>query len=288
MNRKTFIQNLTASATFMSLVNLKTLAESLAETDALMPVLFIGHGSPMNAIEENEYTLGWKQIAKKIERPKAILFVSAHWLTKGTFVSSVQHPETIHDFGGFPKELFDTQYPTDGDPNLANEIATMISEPKIQLDSSWGLDHGAWSVAKPMYPKADIPTLQLSIDYYQPGQYHYDLSKQLLALRKKGVLIIGSGNMVHNLGLVNFQKPGGEDWAVELNELFKTKINSGDHHALIEYEKLHKSIKLAIPTPDHYYPLLYTLALQQKNEAIEVFNDKTMMGSLSMTSIKIG
>jgi 4,5-DOPA dioxygenase extradiol len=288
MNRKSFIKQLSLSTIAMSLTNLKTLANSLAETDTIMPVLFIGHGNPMNAIEDNEFTRGWKDIARSIPQPKVILFISAHWLTKGTYISSVVHPETIHDFGGFPQKLFDVQYPAPGDPELAKSVSELITEPPVLLDTQWGLDHGAWSVAKPMYPDANIPTLQLSIDFYKPAQYHYDLAKQLQGLRKKGVLIIGSGNMVHHLGLVNFQKQEGEDWAIELNEVFKDKIMNGDHQALINYEKLHGNIKLAVPTPDHYYPLMYALALQQKNDAISIFNDKTLNGSLSMTSVKIG
>lgn len=289
MNRKKFIENLTASIGFMSLVNIKTLANSLAELETNMPVLFIGHGSPMNAIEENEFTKGWKDMAKTIEKPKAILFVSAHWLTNGTYVSSAMNPETIHDFGGFPEELFATQYPAPGDPELATYITTLYTNKEVLLDPKWGLDHGAWSVAKPMYPEANIPTLQLSIDYYKPAQYHYELAKQLLSLRKKGVLIIGSGNMVHNLGRANFNQPNeGEDWAVELNDIFKKKILDGDHQALMAYEKLHASAKLAVPTPDHYYPLIYSLALQQPKDEITIFNDKAIYGSLTMTSIKIG
>jgi 4,5-DOPA dioxygenase extradiol len=288
MNRKSFIQQLSLSAIAMSLTNLKTFANSLAETEIMMPVLFIGHGNPMNAIENNEFTQGWKAVAKSIPQPTAILFISAHWLTKGTYISAVVNPETIHDFGGFPQELFDVQYPAAGDPELAKNISELIVDPPVLLDHQWGLDHGAWSVAKPMYPEANIPTLQLSIDFYQPAQYHYDLAKQFQSLRKKGVLIIGSGNMVHHLGLVYFQKQEGEDWAIELNELFKEKILNGDHQSLINYEKLHGNIKLAVPTPDHYYPLMYALALQQKNEAISIFNDKTLNGSLSMTSVKIG
>lgn len=289
MTRKDFIEKLTASIGFMSLVNIKTLAPSLGETGTTMPVLFIGHGSPMNAIEENEFTLGWKNIAKGIDQPKAILFVSAHWLTRGTFVSSTMNPETMHDFGGFPEELFATQYPAQGDPQLANDIAGMFEKDLVLLDDKWGLDHGAWSVAKPMYPNANIPTLQLSIDYYKPAQYHYDLSKQLADLRKKGVLIIGSGNMVHNLGRTDFSAPNkGEDWALEINEIFKTKILNGDHQSLINYDKLHSSVRLAVPTPDHYYPLLYCLALQEKSDDVTIFNDKAIYGSLTMTSVKIG
>jgi len=289
MNRKKFIKNLSAAAITMSITNIRTLADLLQETGTTMPVLFIGHGNPMNAIEENEFTLGWKQIASGIPTPKVILFVSAHWLTKGTYVSSVINPETIHDFGGFPQELFDAQYNAPGSPETAKEISTLITNPTIYVDEKWGLDHGAWSVAKPMYPKANIPTLQLSIDYYKPAQYHYDLAKQLQSLRKKGVLIIGSGNMVHNLGMVNWNKPNeGYEWAVELNEIFKDKILNGDHNALINYEKLHTSSKLAIPTPDHYFPLVYSLGLKNEKDEVTIFNDKAMMGSLTMTSVKFG
>ena len=289
MNRKKFIQYITASAGFMSLTRLHSLAGTLAEQDTFMPVLFIGHGSPMNAIEDNEFTRSWKEVAKGIARPQAILFISAHWLTRGSYVSSAINPETIHDFGGFPEELFAAQYPAPGDPKLAADITGLITGTQVQEDPNWGLDHGAWSVAKPMFPEANIPTLQLSIDYFQPAEYHYNLAAQLQSLRKKGVLIIGSGNMVHNLGRVNFQTPdGAEDWARELNEIFKQKILDDDHQALIAYEKLHPSVKLAVPTPDHYYPLLYTLALKNPADEISIFNDKAIYGSLSMTSVKIG
>lgn len=289
MKRKEFIKNITAATAFMSIVNLKTIAESLDEDGNSMPVLFIGHGSPMNAIEENEFTLGWKKMAKSIVQPKAILFISAHWLTQGTYVSSTMNPETIHDFGGFPEELFAAQYTAPGSPELAADVTELITSTQVKLDDKWGLDHGAWSVAKPMYPMANIPTFQMSIDYYKPPQYHYDLAKQLAALRKKGVLIIGSGNMVHHLGKVDFNMPNkGEDWAIEMNELFKKNIVDGNHQALIAYEKLSTSAKLAVPTPDHYYPLLYTLGLQQPTDAIEIFNDKAIYGSLTMTSVKIG
>lgn len=289
MNRKTFIKNLSAAAITMSLSNIRTLADSLDETGITMPVLFIGHGSPMNAIEENEFTLGWKEIAGGIPTPKVVLFISAHWLTRGTYVSSVVNPETIHDFGGFPQALFDAQYNAPGSPDTAKEISSLITEPAILLDEKWGLDHGAWSVAKPMYPKANIPTLQLSIDYYKPAQYHYDLAKQLQSLRKKGVLIIGSGNMVHNLGMMNWNKPNsGDDWAEEINQTFKTKILEGDHQALINYEKIHQSYRLAIPTPDHYFPLMYALGLKATKDGVTIFNDKAIMGSLTMTSVKFG
>lgn len=269
--------------------SLKTLSETLKEEDTVMPVFFIGHGSPMNALEDNEYTQGWKTAMSGIPKPKAILCVSAHWLTRGTFVTAMEKPKTIHDFGGFPKELFDAEYPAAGDPALAKEISETVKATKVGLDNDWGLDHGTWSVLKPIFPDADIPVLQFSIDYYQPGTWHYELAKDLAALRKKGVLIIGSGNMVHNLRMADFsQKEKGFDWAVEMNEYFKKQILDGDHAPLKDYTKLGKSAQLAIPTPDHYYPLLYTLGLQSKDEKVTIFNDKAMMGSLTMTSVKIG
>lgn len=289
MNRNEFIKYSILTASTMSLTTLNTLAENLQEQTDKMPVLFIGHGSPMNAIEDNEFTQGWKNVAKQISKPKAILFVSAHWLTQGTFVTGMQHPETIHDFGGFPPELFAAQYPAPGDPELAKEVAGLFTTTKVEIDEKWGLDHGAWSVAKPMYPEANIPTLQLSIDYHKPASYHYELAKSLAVLRNKGVLIIGSGNMVHNLRLPDFNMPDkGFDWAVEMNEVFKKHIMDGNHQPLLEWEKLGSAAKLAIPTPDHYYPMIYTLGLQQKNETVSIFNDKAVYGSLTMTSIRIG
>jgi len=266
--------------------------KGLGEEEEKMPVLFIGHGSPMNAIEDNAFSKRWQQMGKEIPTPKAVVVVSAHWLTKGTMVTAMPNPKTIHDFGGFPQALFDVQYPAPGSPELATEIQKLITNPAVELDHDWGLDHGTWSVVKHMYPEADIPVLQLSIDYYKPAAYHYELAKQLLALRKKGVLIIGSGNMVHNLRMVAWDKLNepeyGFDWALEMNDIFKNKISNGFHKELIQYEKLHKAATLAIPTPDHYYPLLYILALQTDNDKVEFFNDKAVGGSLTMTSVKIG
>lgn len=267
-------------------------SKDLNEADKLMPVLFIGHGSPMNAIEDNEFSQRWKKMGKEIPQPKAVVVISAHWLTKGTFVTAMNQPKTIHDFGGFPQALFDIQYPAPGNPELASEIQKMIVNPAVELDHDWGLDHGTWSVVKHMYPKADIPVLQLSIDYHKPAQYLYELAKQLLNLRKKGVLIIGSGNMVHNLRMIAWDKMNvdnfGYDWALEMNTIFKDKISNKDHQALFDYVKLSNAAKLAIPTPDHYYPLIYSLALQTDNDKVEFFNDKFVGGSLTMTSVKIG
>lgn len=292
MNRKNFITLLSGGIAMASIQPFYDWTKGLGEEEEKMPVLFIGHGSPMNAIEDNIFSKRWQQMGKEIPTPKAVVVVSAHWLTKGTMVTAMPNPKTIHDFGGFPQALFDVQYSAPGSPELATEIQKLITNPAVELDHDWGLDHGTWSVVKHMYPDADIPVLQLSIDYYKPAAYHYELAKQLLALRKKGVLIIGSGNMVHNLRMVAWDKLNepeyGFDWALEMNDIFKNKISNGFHKELIQYEKLHKAATLAIPTPDHYYPLLYILALQTDNDKVEFFNDKTVGGSLTMTSVKIG
>ncbi len=256
-----------------------------------MPVLFLGHGSPMNAIEENEFVAGFRNIGKTLPKPNAILCVSAHWETRGTYVTAMQNPLTIHDFGGFPQALFDVQYPAPGSPDLAREIKTLIKKTDVGLDEKWGLDHGAWSVIKHLYPHADIPVIQMSLDYYQNAQYHYELAKGLASLRKKGVLIIGSGNMVHNLGLAAWDKLNadefGFDWTIEANEKMKKYILSNDHKQLINFKSQGKAFDLAIPTPEHYLPLLYSLALKEENEKVSLFNDKAIAGSLTMTSLKI-
>ena len=292
MNRKNFLKLLIGGGAMITTNQFYSWSKDLNEADKLMPVLFIGHGSPMNAIEDNEFSQRWQKMGKEIPQPKAVVVISAHWLTKGTFVTAMNQPKTIHDFGGFPQALFDIQYPAPGNPGLASEIKKMIVNPAVELDHDWGLDHGTWSVVKHMYPNADIPVLQLSIDYHKPAQYHYELANQLLNLRKKGVLIIGSGNMVHNLRMIAWDKMNvdnfGYDWALEMNTIFKDKISNKDHQALFDYVKLSNAAKLAIPTPDHYYPLIYSLALQTDNDTIEFFNDKFVGGSLTMTSVKIG
>lgn len=273
----------------MNLKALNKLTESNNKT-AKMPVLFLGHGSPMNAIEENEFVLAFKKLGKELVRPSAILCISAHWETKGTFVTAMQNPPTIHDFGGFPQALFDVQYPAPGSPELALETKKIITKTDVGLDNKWGLDHGSWSVVKHLYPNADIPVIQMSIDYSQPAKYHYELAKEISVLRQRGVLIIGSGNIVHNLRLVDWKKLNEEfafDWATEANEMMKRHILSGDHQKLINFKSQGKAFDLAIPTPEHYLPLLYTLALKEENEKITLFNDKPVGGSLSMTSLKI-
>jgi 4,5-DOPA dioxygenase extradiol len=293
MQRRQFVKSLALlplAGVIMKIKDLNKMTESFGETKQ-MPVLFVGHGSPMNAIEENEFVKEWRIIAKSIPKPNAILCISAHWETKGTYVTAMEKPATIHDFGGFPQELFEVQYPAQGDPILAKETRDMIRKVQAGLDERWGLDHGCWSVLRRMYPAADVPVVQLSLDYSQPAQYHYDLAKELSGLRKKGVLIMGSGNLVHNLRLVAWDRmnePGfGYDWAIEANEKMKKFILSGDHQSLIDYRDQGKSFDLAVPTPEHFLPLLYALALKEEGESIELFNDKPVMGSLTMTGVKI-
>lgn len=264
----------------------------LNEQGQLMPVLFIGHGSPMNGIEDTEFSRRWTQMAKDIPVPAAVLVVSAHWFTKGTKITAMDFPQTIHDFGGFPQALFDVQYPAPGNPALAKETSALLHSAHVELDHDWGLDHGTWTVVRHMYPDANIPVLQLSIDYSKGPQYHYDLARELYTLRKKGVLIIGSGNMVHNLRMVAWDRLNDEgyayDWAIQMNGKFKELIRSGDHKPLINYSSLGKEAMLAIPTPEHYLPLMYTLGLNSGREEVSFFNDKAVGGSLTMTSVKVG
>jgi 4,5-DOPA dioxygenase extradiol len=292
MDRRIFFNSLgilALTGVAIKLKGLNTMFDKFTPTEK-MPVLFIGHGSPMNAIEENEFVTGWRNLGKSIPKPKAILCVSAHWETKGSFVTAMDKPRTIHDFGGFPKELFDVQYPAPGSPLLAGETKDIIKKTQLGMDDKWGLDHGCWSVISRIYPKADIPVIQLSLDYSQPPQYHYDLAKELASLRKKGILIVGSGNIVHNLGMVAWDKLNdiyGYDWAMEANDKIKSLILKNDHASLINYKSQGKAFNLAIPTAEHYLPLLYILALKKENEEISFFNDKAVAGSLSMTSVKI-
>ena len=294
MNRKVFLKTLTmalpATLGVMKLNALNTILENWEDTPK-MPVLFLGHGSPMNAISENEFVQGFRKVSSEIETPKAIVVISAHWETQGTQVTAMESPQTIHDFGGFPKELYEIQYPAPGLPKLANEIKNMASGTNIILDEKWGLDHGAWSVIRHMYPKANIPVIQMSLDYNKTPKQHYQMAMELSELRNKGVLIVGSGNLVHNLRKVNWQKLNdnyGYDWAIEANEKMKQFILNGNHEALINYSKQGRPFELSIPTPEHYLPLLYSLALQDKKDEIDIFNDEPVAGSLTMTSVKIG
>ena len=259
-----------------------------------MPVLFIGHGSPMNAIENNEFSEGWREMAEMLPKPKAILCISAHWETWGSLVTGMEHPRTIHDFGGFPKELFEATYPAPGSPWLADEVRKIAQSQPIGLDRDWGLDHGCWSVLKQMYPKADIPVVQFSLDYTKNPHQHYAIARELEPLRDQGILILGSGNIVHNLRRVVFRGSLGDfnqsfalDWAQEASDLFKKLIDENNHQALMDYADLGPSVQLAVPTPEHYLPLLYTLAAKSDNDTITYFNDKPVAGSLTMTSLLI-
>ncbi|MEQ6121941.1 4,5-DOPA dioxygenase extradiol [Reichenbachiella sp. MALMAid0571] len=293
MERKTFLKILGLTpftGSMNTLSDLNKVSDSFSKS-VKMPVLFLGHGSPMNAIEENEFVNGFRNAAKSIPTPNAILCVSAHWYIKGTKITAMEIPRTIHDFGGFPKALFDVQYPTKGNPELAKETQKLLQPTEVELDDKWGLDHGAWSVIKHLYPEANIPVIQLSIDYSKPASYHYELAGQLRSLRNKGVLIIGSGNIIHNLRLIDFHNLNkvdyGYDWAIEAHQKFNQLLLDGDYQSLVNYREQNSAVQLAIPTPDHFLPLIYTLGLQQKGESLNLFNDKLVGGSISMTSLKI-
>jgi 4,5-DOPA dioxygenase extradiol len=289
MNRRSFLSNSIMASTG-TVIGLNAFMSNLANAksaEAKMPVLFVGHGNPMNAIEQNDFHKSWQRLGEQLPKPKAILCVSAHWLSKGTKVTAMERPKTIHDFGGFPGELFAVQYNAPGSPLFADATKKLVTKTKVESDFEWGLDHGTWSVLLPMYPQADIPVFQLSIDYTQPPQYHYDLAKQLALLRTKGVLIVGSGNIVHNLGRINWSgKP--YDWAIEFDNAIKNYIDARNHQAVIDYEMLGNAAKLSVPTNDHYLPLLYALALQEKNDGVRHFNESIDLGSASMRSLVIG
>lgn len=257
----------------------------------MMPLLFLGHGNPMNAIRESIFVDGFKKIAQQIEKPKTILCISAHWYTKGTKVTAMPNPRTIHDFGGFPIELYHVQYPAPGNPDLAEQVISLIPETLVERDYEWGLDHGTWSVVKHLYPQADIPVVQLSIDYMKPASFHSELTKKLISLRNQGVLVIGSGNIVHNLRAVDYDNMDeidyGYPWATEAHDEINDLIINKKYEKLIDYKNLSQAVQKAIPSPDHYLPLLYILGLQQENEKVTLFNDHLVGGSLSMTSLFI-
>jgi 4,5-DOPA dioxygenase extradiol len=252
-----------------------------------MPVLFVGHGSPMNAIEENEFSRVWMETGKAMPRPKAILCISAHWETDGTQVTAMKEPKTIHDFYGFPPALYKLTYPAPGSPDLAKLVRETVKNVPVSLDQTWGLDHGAWSVLGRMFPEAEIPVVQLSLDRTKDAAFHYELGKELRSLRYQGILVVGSGNMVHNLGMMSWQDTG-YDWTLECDETLRRFISSGDHDSLVHYERLGKAARLSIPTNEHYLPLLYTLALQDKQDSLRFFAEQVTLGSISMRSLQIG
>lgn len=259
------------------------LAGNLTPSD-LMPLLFIGHGSPMNAIEDNIFSRKWVELGKQLPHLQAILSISAHWLTPGTKVTAMEKPRTIHDFGGFPEELFRQEYPAPGSPETAESITKMFSEPLIGLDQSWGLDHGTWSVLKPMFPLADIPVIQLSIDYSKPPEYHFELARQIRQLREKGVLVMGSGNMVHNLRQLRVDEKI-PDWSEQFDTQISRWIEEGDDQSIVRFQELGSLAKMAHPTYDHFLPLLYVLGMKSKSDHPEFFNTGFQMGSISMRSV---
>lgn len=260
------------------------------QSSETQPSLFLGHGSPMNAIEENEFVDGLRNLSSEIPKPKAILCISAHWVTDGTFVTAMENPPTIHDFGGFPKALFDVQYPAPGSPELAKLVQSLVKSQNIKLDYEWGLDHGSWSVIKHIYPKADVPIVQLSMDYKTSPEKHFQLAKELAPLRDHGVLILTSGNIVHNLRMVAWDRLNevyGFDWAMEVNQKVKNWILQGDNDSLIQIRNHGKEFEWAIPTAEHYLPLLYTLGTKLDSDTISFFNDKPVAGALTMTSVRL-
>ena len=262
-----------------------------------MPVLFIGHGSPMNIVLENSYTHSLVRLGKELPRPRAILVVSAHWLTDGTYVTCVEQPKTIYDFYGFPPELYRLKYSAPGSPKIAAAIAAMVLSPKIQCDYSWGLDHAAWAVLKHMYPIVDIPVIEMSLDYSpynewkgQSLQYFYDLAKQLKPLREKGILIIGSGNIVHNLRVAEMEYMNSEpyDWALEFDERVKRSLLDYNHKELLDCRNVNRATSLSVPTLDHYLPMIFIIALQDKNESLVFTHEGFQNRSVSMRCFKIG
>lgn len=249
-----------------------------------MPLLFVGHGSPMNAIEDNIYTRAWREMAKKIPKPKSIVSVSAHWYTKGTKIMNEKQPATIYDMYGFPKELYEIIYNSPGNPKLAGQTKNLITKESV-FDNSWGIDHGTWSVLVHMYPERDIPVFQISIDAEAPAEVHYQIGRELRSLREEGVLLFGTGNIVHNLRLVDWDiKDEGFDWAYEFDDFIRENIKQAKHEEIINYESLGETAKLAVPITDHFNPILYILGASDKEDKVSIYNNSCMMGSLSMTS----
>jgi 4,5-DOPA dioxygenase extradiol len=255
-----------------------------------MPTIFFGHGNPMNALLRNQYTESWRRIGRSLPRPQAILCVSAHWYVSETAVTVARSPRTIHDFGGFPHELYQVQYPAPGDPELGRSVQKLLAPTAVRLDTNWGLDHGTWSVLCHLYPEADVPVVQLSIDETQPASFHFDLGRRLAPLRDQGTLIVGSGNLVHNLHAYGWGRhlPEPYDWAVRFEQTVRELLLAGDHEPLIEYERLGADALLSVPTPDHYLPLLYVVAARKDSEAITFPVEGVDGGSISMLAVQVG
>jgi 4,5-DOPA dioxygenase extradiol len=256
----------------------------------MLPTVFFGHGNPMNALAHNGYTEAWRRIGAGMRRPKAILSISAHWYVSETGVTVTTAPRTIHDFGGFPPELYQVQYPAPGDPALARRVQQLLAPLDVKLDNSWGLDHGTWSVLRHVYPGADIPVVQLSIDETKPAAFHFEIGKKLAPLREDGVLIVGSGNLVHNLHTYAWGRHPSDphDWAVRFESAAKDIMLAGQYKPLVDYDTLGQDAALSIPTPDHYLPLLYVLATRQNNESLRFPVEGVDGGSISMLSVQIG
>lgn len=253
-----------------------------------MPVAFLGHGNPMYAIEENGYAKSWYDFAQSIAKPRAILMISAHWVTRQAWVTAMEHPQTIHDFGGFPKPLFEVQYPAPGSIKLARQVQELLAPvPVVMEEQEWGLDHGAWAVLKHMYPKADVPVVQLSLDARLSMREHYEMAKKLGPLRDEGVLILGSGNVVHNLRAVDFSSSQHYEWATRFNDYFKKYLLANRHGPLIDALEIGADAQLSIPTPEHYWPALYILALQREGESADIIVDGIDLSSISMLSFSI-
>ena len=256
----------------------------------IMPAIFFGHGNPMNAVLNNSYTEAWRRIGAEVPKPKAILSISAHWFVSETGVTIATAPKTIHDFGGFPRELYQVQYPALGDPQLARRVQKLLAPLEVKLDNSWGLDHGTWSVLRHVYPDADVPVVQLSIDENKPASFHFEIGKKLALLRDEGVLIVGSGNLVHNLHAYAWGRhmPDPYDWALRFENEAKDMILAGEFKPLVDYEKLGKDAELSVPTPDHYLPLLYVIGARQQGDIIRFPVEGIDGGSISMLTVQIG
>ncbi len=294
MNRKSFIKHLAAMPLIASSMNLnlnelKTITDGFQSTQK-MPVLFIGHGNPMNAIYDNSFTQSLNKLGKTLEKPNAILVISAHWQTIGTYVSTNPWPRTIYDFGGFPKELFEVKYEPKGHPKLAKELISTVTSVVVKENIEMGLDHGAWTVLRHIYPDADVPVFEMSIDFEKSPAFHYNLGRELGKLREKGVLILGSGNIVHNLRLLDWNNAYGKpfDWAQDFDLFVKNSIDKRDFQPLVEYAKYGKAAILSVPSNDHYLPMLYTLGLANANEPIKYIYEGYEFGSLSMRCFQIG
>lgn len=257
-------------------------------TSHRQPAVFAGHGSPMYAIEPNRFTAAWSALGKTFKRPDAILAISAHWVTRGVWVTAMSKPKTIHDFGGFPQALFDIQYPAPGSPALADRVQELLNVPVVLEENEWGIDHGAWSVLKYLYPEADVPVVQLSLDGSKSAREHYGLAKQLRPLRDENILILSSGNVVHNLRTIHWQEDAQPyPWAKDFNDFFVSEIRANHHESLIDWERYGDAAHMSIPTPEHYWPALYTLALQEEGEQVKIYTDGIEMSSISMLGFSI-